>query len=212
LEVPISANDVLLGTAIADATLRRRSLNQNASIRVGHSIDKAEYVFWKYKHLRKLVEIRNFNMIEGGRYRRSPNDYVFFQSVSSPVLTEVRELVYQNGRKTISDEFLSRVNETVLAVWFMDDGSYGSHPNSMNYTLSTDAFTFAENERLAQFLTSKFDLSPRLQHIKRSDRWVIRFLKHDSPKIENLIGNCVNQVSCMKYKLASSHGADGLVA
>lgn len=205
MEAQAYAKKVLLGTAIADATIRRRSINQQANIRVGHSINKAEYLFWKYKHIKKLVEVRNFNLIDGGVYKKSPNDYVYFQSISSPTLSDIHSLIYRDKRKKISEEFLHQVDEITLAVWFMDDGYYDKHPDSLSYSLSTNAFSLEENEMISEYLKTKFGLTPRLQYIKRSNAWALYFRRYDTWNIEKLIQPVVSQVECMKYKLASSH-------
>lgn len=199
------AKSVLLGTAIADATLSRTSENGNARIRIGHSIDKSEYLMWKYKHISKIVKMTNFGVIQGGVYKKSPNDYVHINSRRDPIVTFYYELVYKHGRKTISNELLNLIDDVALSVWFMDDGSYDKHRDNQSYWLHTNSFPRSENELLATWLERKYGLSPRLQHIKRNDRWAIRFPKKDSLVIEGIIAPVVSEVSCMHYKLASEH-------
>jgi hypothetical protein len=198
------ARSVLYGTAVADATLQKSNPNGEARLRIGHSIDKSEYLIWKYKHIKQIVLMSNLGVVPGGKYRKSPRDYVYINSYRAPEVTEVYKLVYRDGKKVITEDFLSIIDDVVLAVWFMDDGSYDKHVDALSYWLHTNAFTYEENVKLAEFLRDKYNLTPKVQKIK-SGKCCLRFLRGDTWTIEEIIKPVVSQVSCMHYKLASYH-------
>lgn len=197
------SKSVLIGTALGDGAMNKTNENGNARIRVGHSIDKSEYLMWKYKHLKEIIPITNVGVIHGGKYQKSPNDFVYFTSHRVEELTELYLRLYIDGKKTITEGILSDFDDVALAVFLMDDGSYDAHKDSQAYMLHTNSHSLDENILLTEYLQTKYSLSPKLQAVKKGAGWAIRFPKRDSETIESIISPVVSQVSCMKYKLHS---------
>lgn len=197
------SRSILIGTALGDGAMNKTNKNGNARIRVGHSIDKSDYLIWKFKYLKEIMPITSINVIPGGKYRKSPNDFVYFTSHRTEYLTDLYFLLYKNGVKTITKEYLREFNDVSFAVFLMDDGSYDVNKGSQSYMLHTNSHSLEENELFASYLQQKFNLSPKLQHVNKGKGWAIRFPKRDTTKIEKIVSPTISQISCMRYKLHS---------
>lgn len=198
-------NPVMVGTALGDATIQKTHKNGNARMRVGHSEDKKGYLDWKYNQISQIVRF-SYGTIPGGKYKKSPNNYVFIQSRRTEEVTKLYEIIYKEKKKRITEEILSAVNSCALSVWFMDDGSFDKHPDSWGYWLHTNAYTRDENEMISSFLRERFGLNARLQYLKRQDQWALRFGRYETPKIADIIRPVVSKITCMRYKLPEFHG------
>lgn len=199
------ARKVFVGAMLGDAGISRTNVGGNARFRIGHSIDKSEYLMWKLKHLRELVQVTDIGIIKGGKYTKSPNDYVYFNSRRTPYVTEMYELLYKDGKKVITEELLSEIDEVSLAVLFMDDGSYDHNIDNLNYWLHLNAHTEEEIHLFCEFLELRFGLSPKIQTVNKGAGFAVRFLRKDSERIDEIISPTVLQIQCMHYKLHSKN-------
>lgn len=195
------ARKVFVGAMLGDGSIQKTNAGGNARFRVGHSIDKSEYLMWKLKHLRELVPVTDIGIIKGGKYTKSPNDYVYFNSRRTPYVTEMFELLYKDGKKVITTELLGEFDDTSLAVLFMDDGSYDANIDNLNYWLHLNSHTEGEILLFCDYLRMKYDLDPKIQHVNRGEGYGIRFQRKDSERIDEIIRPTVTQISCMRYKL-----------
>ncbi|MEX6346748.1 hypothetical protein AB6E80_09420 [Staphylococcus ureilyticus] len=196
---------VILGTALGDGHIRKRSEGSKASIRIGHSIDKSEYLMWILKHLREIAEVTNVGIVKGGKYEKSPNDYVYISSRASDSITEIWELLYKDKKKKISKKLLDNFDDVSFAVFLMDDGSFDKHIDSMCYYLHTNAHTLEENEMFVNFLKDKYGLNPRVRNVKKGEGYCIWFPKKDSMKICEIVKPVISEIQCMRYKLADEY-------
>lgn len=195
------SKSVFVGAMLGDGGIRRDTPTSNARFRVGHSIDKSEYLMWKLKHLRKLVTITDIGVIEGGMYEKSPNDYIYFNSRRAPIVTEMYELLYLGGKKTITRDLLRRFDSVALSILMMDDGSYDRNRDNLNYWLHLNAHSEGELQLFTVMLERKFGLRPKLQAVNKGEGFALRFLREDSEKIDFIIRPVVSEIACMRYKL-----------
>jgi len=108
-----------------------------------------------------------------------------------PIFNKIRNLLYINDTKTITQKFLDKIHSPIaLAYWFMDDGSNDG-------VLATNSFTLPELEMLQNWLKQKWDVSTTLQ--KNKSNFVI-YIRQDSRKhFEELIFPYI--IPSMYYKL-----------
>jgi len=195
------SESVFLGAMLGDAGMSKTNVNGNARFRIGHSINKSEYLMWKLKHLRELVEITQVGIIKGGVYEKSPNDYVYFTSRRDPYITEFYERLYIDGRKTFTEDLINRIDEIALSVLFMDDGSYDSHIDNLDYWLHFNSHEKYELEIMIKHLEKRFQIYPKIQKVNKGAGFALRFLRRDSERIDEIIRPVVSQIECMRYKL-----------
>ncbi len=107
---------LILGSLLGDGSLRYASVH-NAAFRVGHGERQREYCEWKQSMLAPFAH----------RIGRTGNG-IGFDTVPMRQLAALRDAVYAaDGRKTVSSEVLSQLDERALAAWYCDDGTFGGN-------------------------------------------------------------------------------------
>lgn len=189
----------IIGSMLGDATMRVGIKARNANFKVDHCLEQKEYVFWKYKILKNLVltppRLSYRTTPEGIRYKKS----WWFRTLRHPVLTEIYNQFYTKdsyrcGRKIVPDSLVDDMNPFVMAVWFMDDGSY----NQEKIDISTYSFTLKEIEKLCGIIKKKFNIT-FLYYKDRDKGYRIYCNKKESQKLIDLI--CPYVIKTMRYKI-----------
>lgn len=177
---------LIIGSILGDGYLRIVPGRKNAFLEINHALAAKEYVDWKYEVL-KSISGSQPKMRKGNGNRLA---YRFYTR-QHPEITELFRKFYQNGKKLIPDDLL--LDTTILAVWFMDDGS---RCNASNTYLNTQQFSLTDQKKLLEKLkTLGLDASLNRDKIY----WRIRFLTSSLSKLHELIGEKV--INSMKYKL-----------
>ncbi len=104
---------VVLGGALGDGSLRRTGAH-SAHFRIGHGERQTEYAGWKHWMLQPFS--RPLGPVGKG---------MGFDTLSMPVLEEVRRGLYEEGSRTATTTLLDRLDARGVAVWYGDDGSFG---------------------------------------------------------------------------------------
>ena len=113
-------------------------------------------------------------------------------SKAHPIFKKIYDLLYQNSKKTITKEYLDKINHPIaLAYWFMDDGSN-------NGVIATNSFNEYENDLLVSFLKEKFNINSH-KRINKLNQYIIQIEASSRHDFENLISPYF--VETMKYKL-----------
>ena len=112
-------------------------------------------------------------------------------SKAHKVFTDIYYLLYPNGVKTLTKEYLDKINNPIaLAYWFMDDGcSSGS--------IATNCFTEQEVDCLINWMKEKWNIVCTKQH--QLDNFIIYFPKESRLDFERLIFPYI--IPSMQYKL-----------
>lgn len=178
--------DIVIGSILGDGYLRILPGRSNAFLEVNQSAKVKEYVDWKFGILKNICisppKARNGN---GGRVA-----YRFFTK-QHPELTELYRVFYQNGKKVVPDNI--KLNTTILAIWFMDDGG---RCGDKNFYLNTQQFSRENQEVLIDSL-GELGLRATLNKDKIYHR--IRFLSESIPWLKDLLKDIV--IPSMQYKL-----------
>ena len=148
------AKEIIFGSLLGDAKLELQPTGLNARFGFTQSLDKKDYF---------LSLLNSLSEISSGKYReisyldkRTGKTYtnLNFWSKSLPVLNEFYSNFYAGKVKIVPID-LSLLSPIALAHWIMQDGSRGS---SKGLYIFSDSFTFADVQRLSQYLSNRFDI------------------------------------------------------
>jgi recombination protein RecA len=107
---------LLMGSLLGDGSLRYAS-TYNAHFRVGHGERQREYCEWKQAMLAPFAN----KMAPTG-------NGIGFDTIPMRQLAILRDAVYAaDGRKRVSDELITQLDERALAAWYCDDGTFGGN-------------------------------------------------------------------------------------
>ena len=140
-------SDIVIGTMLGDGYMRCKT---NAHLQITHSINQKEYVDWMYGVLKNCV-LTQPKPYKGNGKRIG---YRFFTR-SLPCFTDIYHQFYLNKRKIIPPNL--KLNEQILAVWYMDDGSLCDKSCYLN----TQQFPEQEQLLLSRLLLRDFGLTAK---------------------------------------------------
>ena len=106
---------VILGGVLGDGALRRVS-GHTVKFRVGHGPKQLAYLTWKHEFLAPFA------------HPMAPTGNGFgFETIPMQQLISVHEAVYAGGggKTAITRELVSALDERAIAVWYLDDGTFG---------------------------------------------------------------------------------------
>ncbi len=178
---------LIIGCILGDGDLRKLPGRKDAFLEVNHSIKAKEYVEWKYKILKEICESPPKERIIDEKRKA----YRFFTR-EHPELTELYEKFYCRGRKVIPKDL--KLNDLILAVWLMDDGSLSQG----NLYLNTQKFSFKDQRRLLHYLR-ELGIKGRLN--KDKNRYRIRIKKESLARVKELVKPYL--LPSLSYKLPS---------
>lgn len=136
----MEVDDVIYGTLLGDACLVRDRTTFRLDITHGDA--QKEYLLWKASVLGR----------GGGLISRLSGYGTLGHSVryyDKSVLQPVSDIVLRSGKKTVTDEWLQKLNDRSLSIWYQDDGTWGKY--------GTKTINGGRNERCVYFHTSGFD-------------------------------------------------------
>lgn len=112
-------------------------------------------------------------------------------SKSHKVFTDIYNLLYINGKKTITQQFLDKITSPIaLAFWFMDDGCKDG-------ILATNSFSLKEVQLLDKWMFEKWHITTTIQRNKTN--FVLYIISDSRLRFENLIRPYI--IPSMEYKL-----------
>jgi hypothetical protein len=177
---------VIIGTILEDGYLRIVPGRKDALLEVNHAFSAKDYVDWKFQVLKNIC-------ISPPKKRKGNGKRIAyrFNTRQHPQLTRIYREFYRKGKKIIPDNL--KLNEVILSVWFMDDGS---RCGTSSFYLNTQHFLKKDQGKLLKKL-EVLGLCGRLNKDKSYYR--IRFLSSSIPRLQNLLEN--NIIPSMHYKL-----------
>lgn len=179
---------------------------------VSHSVAQLQYVKWKAHKLGFKGKIRDYTSGYGSKMRG-------FRYFNHKILHQIRANCVRNGHKTVTKEWIQKLDTLSLAVWFQDDGSWGKSGKrtkvggrTQRYSqFHTQGFDLESIHLLVEWLKSK-GYDPRIKSHKQKYKIIqlnhsdtLRLWQEISPyiilihKIDNLRGN-VDNCKCGQTK------------
>ncbi len=194
---------IVIGCILGDGFLQKTG-KKNARLRLEHSALQKEYIFWKWRELRRYMQdkpkyLRRFNPVWKKRY-----NYYCCQSHSSPEFGEFQRLFYDEQHKRIPAAIGKLLNSPLaLAVWFMDDGYYYKRDKTAYIYLSK--LTAEDIQGLKDALAENFNLCPKLEK-KKTRALDLKFSVEESKKLVNIIAPHV--IESMRHKIGEEPRID----
>ena len=169
---------MIIGSLLGDARLECRSIGVRspvtARLRVHHGAKQKEYVLWKYTALQNAVSKEPREISWNNPKRNLHEVSWYFHTKSFEELGILYHYFYENKVKTLPKNIFDVLNEQMLAVWFMDDGSH----NGKNLTLSTHSFSRDDQEKIRKCLKEKFGVESTI--VKDRHQWKIGINKFEN--------------------------------
>jgi len=183
----------ILGSLLGDMNLSNPNCNrsQNSRLAIVHSIKQEELFMKKVELLGDFMG--NWKLYTSSQDKRTGKTYQTYRgnSKAHSVFTELWKLVYPDGQKRITKEFLDKISSPIaLAYWFMDDGCEDG-------VIATNSFSIEECELLVDWLLNKWNIKASLQ--KNKTNYVIYIRTGSRYDFENLIFPYI--IPSMYYKL-----------
>ena len=181
------------------------------SLRIKHSKEQYDYLYWKADLLNKLQYFKKNGVIKDSlNISKSGKTYEqkYFSINNAKYLRILGKWMYVDGKKIVKN-VLKYINSPLgLAIWFMDDGGLlrqkRKHKNGDEYFLKpssklcTHSFTYEENELISKYLEKTFNIKSRI--LKDKKYYYLWFNKDDTFKIWNIIKMYVYEIPSMKKK------------
>lgn len=163
---------------------------------VAHGLQQKDYVDSLYHKLLRIIASPPKEMwCRDKRYTEKRPTYRF-RTRCLPELKALHSKFYsQDGQKRIPNDIEHLLNPEVLAIWFMDDGSFKN--DSRGLLLNTMSFSEEEQRYLQKILLYKFSIPTALHTLRRWKR--IYISAHHSTRFVDMIGPYI--FDSMRYKL-----------
>lgn len=186
--------DIMYGALLGDAAFGHRKGSATASLKFCHGEKQIDYLLWKRDEFAPFVtkkQLYTSNRVStlGGRPCYS------FGTIVHPAISEAYSLCCSTGRKRISKEWLSRLSDLSVAVWYMDDGSLNRRYHTV--TLCTNAYSLDEHLLLVDFFKNKYNLDAKIES-RRNGQFSIRINASQSRAFMDIVSPHIPD--CMKYK------------
>lgn len=198
VESPVITSDqeqVILGGLLGNMSCpcpRRTAL-----LSMSHSERQRDYMEWKFAALTNLSPSMREHFVKAKRDGSQKYAALEMATRSAPVLNQYRELCYDaQGIKRFSWEWLSKIKELGLAVWFMDNGNVYQQRHQKAITARIELMP-ANAEELAmviRYFIEYWNLYPRVSARKTSRSFLLRFSKQDSARLLEIISPWVESV------------------
>jgi recombination protein RecA len=188
----------LRGTLMGDGALSPTRGGNGARFRYTHCEEQTEYADWKASL---------FDNISASRYVRK-DKVVTYDFHPMPELAEMRETVYQDGKKVFDDDYLKSLTPLSLALWYMDDANFDLRSKGLQkrteggtgrVTICVEAMEEATRNRVVAYLADTWRIQAKLVSSGAMRKAVLVFNNAESAKFQALIAPYVHP--SMEYKL-----------
>ena len=116
---------ILYGLVLGDGYLQRTG-EKNARLRLEHSYNQKEYMYWKYDQLKNVFADKPKKIARIHPKTKQTYKYLRLQSHSSPIFGKLHTKLYDStGKRKVTEDIKKLLKHPLsLAVWYMDDGYY----------------------------------------------------------------------------------------
>lgn len=182
---------MILGSLLGDMNIGKpRKHHPTCRLALVHSTKQKELFMEKVKILGEFMgDYQEYNYLDN----RTNNIYSTIRgnSKSHKIFNDIYNILYINGVKTITQEYLDKINHPIaLAYWFMDDGCNQG-------ILATNGFSESEVDLLQVWLKEKWNIITTKQ--KNKKYFVLKITKDSRIEFDRLIFPYI--IPSMQYKL-----------
>ena len=187
---------VIIGCLLGDGRLKCRSKSGNARLRTHHGEKQKDYLFWKYRVLKNIVNSKPKEILWKDNKRDIDCISWYFHTLTLRELKGFHLLFYNSkGKKVLPKNLHDLLTPISLAIWTMDDGD--NDKDSIRY--NTQSFSLKEQKILRKILREKYQLQVNLNKDRNSYR--LRVNKVSKMRLIKLISPFI--IPSMKYKILS---------
>jgi recombination protein RecA len=189
---------VLLGGLMGDGALSPSQNGLSGRFRWGHGAKQAEYGDWKASLFANVTVSRTTNA----------KGAVFHDVQPLSELGELRDAVYVNGQKVLSEDYLKLLTPLSLAIWYQDDGGFTLRSKGLQERtaggsgrseICVQAFEPTSRRRLRDYLADTWGIEAKLSERGARKMAVLQFSTPETAKFHALIAPFVHP--SMQYKL-----------
>lgn len=153
--------EVMLGSLLGDASLKRHEGYRNARFSFKHSVRQEEYFFWKVKSVKEVSSSKDW-WYQG---EKDPSGKkvkkIRYQSAALPALTDIYDRTTDKGGDlSFEKEWLKLLTPLSLAIWWMDDGSIIT--NGRKGVFCTDSFDYENQVVLSNYLKDQWKVDTKV--------------------------------------------------
>src|SRR5580693_1937268 len=150
----MSIQQIILGTLLGDASIYADKTTFRLDI--SHGWKQRAYLEWKADLIGAEQSVSKYKTGYGSIGYR-------IRYYNKEILTPIAAIVLKDGVKTITQKWLDGLNDVSLALWYQDDGSWGSDGprtkcgkrGSRYITFSTEGFDSSSVHYLSEWLCSR---------------------------------------------------------
>lgn len=185
----------IYGSLLGDLNIGKPTKkNPNCRLYIVHSQKQEELFMKKIELLGEFAG--SYKLTNLNPDKRTGKIYPTYRgnSKAHPILNKIRDLLYINDIKTITQDFLDKIHSPIaLAYWFMDDGTYIGN-------LATNSFSEQEVDLLINWLKDIWNIDCSKEINKQSTiQYIIHINTNSRKHFEELIFPYM--VPSMYYKL-----------
>ena len=190
----VEQKNLILGTLLGDGSIEKRW--KNPRLRIDHSIAQKDYVFWKYNILKSVATRLPHIVNELDKRSGKLSTRWYFSTQAIPELDFFYQLFYRDRRKAITQSLFDHFTEPLsLAVWLMDDGYKRNDCDALR--LSTDCFSYAEQEILQGCLDQNFGINSKIH--RKGTTWNLYIPSTVMDRVRTILSPFI--IPTMVYKL-----------
>ena len=186
---------IIIGCVLGDGRLECRSKNKTARLRIHHGEKQKDYLFWKYKIFKNIVNSEPKRIVWKDKKRNINNISWYFHTLTTQELGNLYSLFYRRKKKILPENLYDLLTPLSLAIWTMDDGD--NDRDSIRYNIQ--CFSWKEQKVLKKLLEKKYQLESNLN--KDRNNYRLRVKKSSKVKLIKLISPFI--IPSMEYKILS---------
>lgn len=192
--LPPEVESVLRGSLLGDATVSFGYRTSSGSLRASRVVfiqGSAQRFYLEEKHriFGECSKAINFKHHDDSTF--GSRDVGRFSLVSCREIDAVIESLYCGGRKKmVSRSYLNSLTPISLAVWYMDDGSFGKYSKGGDYGscyLHTQGFTLEENECIVSYFKEVWNVCFKIKFDPRCKKYFLKAGFSDSERFLQIV-------------------------
>ena len=190
-----NSEQIIIGTLLGDGHITKKN-----QLSFSHTVKYKEYASYKASFLSKTT----FSINKENKCSLTKNSVskplIIYRTECAREFEDLRNKLYIDGKKTIPLDFLNKLQDLGLAIWFMDDGSLHYEHSKIKtplYRLHTEGFCEVSMQNILDFF-NKRGFTPKQYKRENCNGSVLYFNKYDSDKIGKIIAQYAPE--CMQYK------------
>lgn len=187
---------ILVGTLLGDGHLETQDSGKTYRLKIEHQLLQQDYTKWLYDHFKEWIRSGIYNKVKS-----EGKEYVGFTTYSHSAFRFYGHQFYVNGKKIIPKLIYKLLNPLVIAIWFMDDGSWKSKRHS-TFIIHTLGFCKEDLISVQDSLKKLFNIETSL-HRQKNKYWRL-YIKSESAKdFKKLIQPYTSLISSMNAKMGN---------